>query len=297
MTDNRPAAHRLVLGTAQMGLRYGVANRHGKPDAGAVTEILSHARAAGVTTLDTATAYGDAETVLGRAGLAGWQVITKIPSLNTLAPADAGRVARETVQRSCDRLGVAQLHAVLLHDAGDAIGPAGPVLAETLAALQADGTVAHTGLSIYGGQELGELPVGYAPQIIQAPLNLLDQRLLRTGVAARLKQQGCALHARSLFLQGLLLMAPARRPVRFRPWADALARFDARVASLGTDALALCLGFALSAPDIERLVVGVESAAQLDGIIAALARAPAAPDLSDLDSDDPELTDPRRWTQ
>ncbi len=137
---------------------------------------------------------------------------------------------------------------------------------------------------------------GYSPKIVQGPLNVLDQRLLHHPTTKSLQKCGGALHARSLFLQGLLLMAPRNRPARFVPWAKALERFDARVASLGTDPLALCLGFALSTPIVARLVVGVETPSQLNGIVDALKRAPCVAELSDLACDDPDLLEPRRWT-
>ena len=95
---------RLALGTAQFGLSYGVANRGGQVDSRAVSAILARAAAAGVDTLDTAVSYGESEAVLGRAGVRGWKVVTKLPGL----PPDVRDVAAWVdgqVRGSLDRLG------------------------------------------------------------------------------------------------------------------------------------------------------------------------------------------------
>lgn len=72
-------SRRLALGTAQFGMRYGVANRVGQVPAGEARRILERARTAGMDTLDTAAAYGASETLLGSVGVADWIVVTKLP--------------------------------------------------------------------------------------------------------------------------------------------------------------------------------------------------------------------------
>lgn len=287
-------ASRLILGTAQLGLIYGVANRSGQPDAGMVAEILAQARSAGINTIDTAAAYGDAEKVLGQAGLDGWRVITKLPPMGREEPTFVAENVRNAILASRERLGLRTIHAVLLHDATDATGPAGSTILETMSALRTEGVVEKIGISIYRSDDLEGLSSDHLPQIVQGPLNPLDQRLLSSGAILRLANSGTAFHARSLFLQGLLLMSPQDRPARFAPWADALQRFDSRSVALDIDPLALCIGFALAAPGVDQLVVGVETARQLKDIVSAVARAPA-PDLTDLACEDPALLEPRYW--
>jgi hypothetical protein len=100
---------------------------------------------------------------------------------------------------------------------------------------------------------------------------------------------------RSAFLQGLLLMPPETRPARFDRWQSIFQRWDAYLAQSGGDALAACLRFTMSNPAIARVVVGVETAAQLREIIAASKRALLPPPPPDLYTDEPDLILPSRW--
>jgi aryl-alcohol dehydrogenase-like predicted oxidoreductase len=70
---------RVALGTAQFGMRYGIANRSGQVSLQEVEAILERAQSAGVQVLDSAAAYGDCEKRLGEIGIGGWRVVSKLP--------------------------------------------------------------------------------------------------------------------------------------------------------------------------------------------------------------------------
>ena len=72
---------KLALGTAQFGLEYGIANQAGPVPLDEVKNIIRHAALRGIDTLDTAIAYGESESALGKVGVNGWNVITKLPAL------------------------------------------------------------------------------------------------------------------------------------------------------------------------------------------------------------------------
>ena len=284
---------RLVLGTAQMGMTYGVANRHGQPDPAQAAHILEMAIQAGLTMLDTAVAYGESERVLGQAGVAGWQVITKIPSLAGAGVQAAARLD-EIVAQSLSRLGLDRLHGVLLHDAHDLARPGGAALAQALYRLKRQGLTDNIGLSVYRPSDL-ELCSGLLePDIVQAPLNLLDQRVLAGDWAKELVARGAELHVRSVFLQGLLLMEPSERPGWFSRWAEPLGRFDRLVAAYGGDPLEVCLGFVKAQTAVSRIVVGVETTAQLAAVIQAYDRAEIV-SATDLACGDLNLIEPVHW--
>src|SRR5262245_15412125 len=57
---------KIVLGTAQFGMAYGIANAKGQVPEGEVSKILKLAYAKGIKRLDTASAYGQSEEVIGR---------------------------------------------------------------------------------------------------------------------------------------------------------------------------------------------------------------------------------------
>jgi aryl-alcohol dehydrogenase-like predicted oxidoreductase len=289
--DRVPPAARLALGTAQLGMAYGVANRTGQLSHDGARALLTRARGRGVRTLDTAIAYGESEARLGAIGVGEWEVISKLPGLPAGVPAVEGWV-RAAVAESARRLHVPRLYALLLHRPQDLLGPDGPALQRALRAVQADGLVGKLGVSVYDPAELAPLTGTGLVEIIQAPMNLLDRRLVRSGWLQRLHDAGTEVHVRSVFLQGLLLMRP--RPARFAAWNDLWTRWDAWQATANVPALRACLHFVFSFPEIARVVVGVDHVTQLDEIIDAIEHpAPAWPD--EVWTDDVGLLNPSRW--
>ncbi|WP_153115182.1 aldo/keto reductase [Rhodocyclus tenuis] len=284
---------RLALGTVQFGLDYGVANRDGRPALDEVARILEAAAESGIDTLDTAIAYGESEARLGAIGVAGWKIVTKLPA----APADctdlAGWVVAE-VEASLRRLRVDRVHAVLLHRPEQLLGTSGPELIVGLQRLKNDGLAAKTGVSIYAPDELDALFAMSKPDLVQSPLSLFDHRLLRSGWIERLGARGVEVHTRSAFLQGLLLLDASARPAYFNRWQPLWQAWDDWLRATRLSPLQACVRYALSVGGSDRVVVGVDSVAQLRQIVAASEEGaippPAWPDI-----DDADLLNPAHW--
>lgn len=284
---------KLALGTVQFGLDYGVANAGGRTSRDEVVRILECAKIAGIDTLDTAAAYGECEQVLGGVGVVGWKVISKAPPL----PNDSvnGREwVLEHIRQSLKRLRIERLEGVLLHNAGDLLKTQGANIAAGLQQAKTEGLVGKVGYSIYSPQLLDELLTVMPPDLIQAPFNIFDQRLARSGWLDRLAGDGVEVHVRSIFLQGLLLMARDKRPAYFGQWRELWSRWDALVEGQGSSALSLCLGFVKTQPAISRIVVGVDNRIHLEQLLA-IWKAAAAMDGADLFCDDPLLVEPSNW--
>lgn len=284
---------KLALGTAQLGLDYGVANTTGKISPDEARAIMACARESGVGMLDTAVAYGDSEARLGQLGVAGFEVVSKLPAV----PDDVGDVRAWVfglVRQSLDLLQTPRLYGLLLHRPIQLTESRGSEIAEALAAVKAEGLVLKTGVSIHVPSALDALYPTYRPDIVQAPLNLFDTRLVQSGWTRRLHADGVELHVRSIFLQGVLLMPPAERPERFARWAEHFALYDAWMNAHGKDATDVCVGYALSFPEVARVIVGVDTAAQLRRIVAAT-RTDAMEYPASLGSPDPDLLNPLVW--
>jgi aryl-alcohol dehydrogenase-like predicted oxidoreductase len=284
---------RFALGTAQFGLDYGVANRTGQVGQSEVAAILNRAAAAGIDTLDTAIAYGQSEACLGKAGMTGWRVITKLPPL----PPDIASVSQwidDQIGGSLRRLGIAQLEAVLLHSSRDLLGPHCDGYLRTLTHVKSAGLTRALGVSIYEPAELDDLWPIWRPDIVQAPCNVLDRRLIRSGWLERLTRHGVRVHVRSAFLQGLLLMPPERRPDGFEPWSAILNRWTAWCNERGVSALQGALAFVRNLNGVEFVVVGVDAVQQLQQILA-LSTVNEPPPPEDIFSEDRNLIDPSRW--
>jgi len=153
----------------------------------------------------------------------------------------------------------------------------------------------------YGGRSLGasDDPVGVArrfkPDLLQAPASLLDQRLLLDGSLMAVREMGIEVHLRSIFLNGLLFLPPDRVPAQLKGAAGRLSRARRMIAEGRSDPLQAALGFALSRPEADAVIVGASSAAELSAVIAAASSPPPDLDWDEMAIDDPIALDPDRW--
>ena len=286
---------KLALGTAQFGLEYGIANQAGPVPLDEVKNIIRHAALRGIDTLDTAIAYGESESALGKVGVNGWNVITKLPALPG-ASVDVASWVKTQIECSLSRLGVSQLHCVLLHRPDDLLNTNGQQLYKALQQLKAEGIARKIGVSIYGPEELDRLTGEMHFDVVQAPLNILDRRLVDSGWARRLKRQEIEVHVRSAFLQGLLLMPPDQRPKKFTRWTAVWSEWSRWLVATGLMPMQACLGYVLSIDEVDKIVVGVDSLKQLKEILDAshseLSSLPDWPQPIDM-----SLINPGLWSQ
>ncbi|HEY3145182.1 MAG TPA: aldo/keto reductase [Dongiaceae bacterium] len=261
----------LVLGGAQFGMAYGIANRAGKPDDHELQAIIDLAERAGVSHLDTAAGYGDSEARIG-AALASdspLSIVTKLPPslLDGQPPAsEAEQRVHVAIDRSLWLLQRPRLEAVLLHRFEHYGGVHGAIW-QTLLSLKNDGKIGRIGASVYQPEELAALLQDPDVGLVQIPFNILDRRWLepaiQRAVAAR---PDVVLHGRSALLQGLLTVDdPVQWPIADRDLARrCIGPLQDLVKDLGRESLIdLCLAYARAQPWLAGVVVGAETAAQM----------------------------------
>jgi len=287
------------LGTVQFGLDYGISNPRGQVPEDEVARILQVARRAGVQVLDTAFEYGSSEEVLGRHLTVAdrFRIVTKTPGVRSAhVSTDDARRLRTSFLLSLKRLGRAQVYGLLAHHAPDLLAEGGQILYAEMAALKREGLVQKIGASVYTGRQLDALLSRFAIDLVQLPLNVLDQRLLADGTLGRLRAAGVEIHARSVFLQGLLLMEPGRLDTRFSTVKDHLSQYHAFLGRAGVDPVRAALGFVASVPEVDQIIVGVVDAEQLQQVLDAAARPPLdASELACFAWHDESILDPSRW--
>jgi aryl-alcohol dehydrogenase-like predicted oxidoreductase len=284
---------RLALGTVQFGLRYGVNNSSGQVSRDDARSILKLASVNGIDTLDTAIAYGDAETCLGEIDVHKFKLVTKLPRL----PEDCSDVddwVQMQMDASLSRLGVKNVDGLLIHHADQLLGANGSTLYKALMKLKDKGQAQKIGVSIYAPSDLDSLLPRYCFDLVQAPFNLVDRRLYTSGWLQRLNDLGIEIHTRSAFLQGLLLMNKGDIPSKFLVWNDLWRLWQLWLANHGDLAIEACLAYPLSFSKIDRVIVGVDSPSQLEQIINAT-RQPLISELPDLQCDDEFLINPANW--
>lgn len=286
---------RIALGTAQFGLTYGIANTIGQVSRQETASIISLAKQRGINTLDTAITYGESESVLGDVGVSDWQIISKLPAVPD-SEINVARWVERQVSGSLQRLKVDRLHALLLHRPGQLLEHRGGELYRALVALRHEGVVEKIGISIYEPTELDQLMPSMRFDLVQAPFNILDCRMVDSGWIERLSHMGCELHVRSVFLQGLLLMDPANRPPQFNKWQRIWASWHTWLQEFGLTPLQACLRHALTMQGISRIVLGIDSSIQLKEVLLALdGDLPPLPD--ELKNCDPMLLNPALWNK
>jgi aryl-alcohol dehydrogenase-like predicted oxidoreductase len=305
---------RLVLGTAQLGMPYGVANTHGRPSLQEAWAMLTLALDSGIRTLDTAAAYGEAEATIGRylrerIGRVREPVgrdlrehsspppIAIVTKLTLGADADPSAV-RAALAASRSRLGVAPA-AVLLHDPSLLAHWRGP-LGRALRECRAEGLVGAIGVSVYTPEQFAaalELP---ELDLVQAPFSVLDRRLEQTGLLAAAHARRVGVLLRSVFLQGLLTMQSAAHPAWLHFAAAPLRAWQETCTRHRVEPHRAALRFVLARTAPARVLVGCETQTQLRQLLT-IACGPDLPrelteELEQLASDDARLLDPRRWS-
>ena len=273
---------KLVLGTAALGLPYGLpAKSGGVPELiseAAAIALVHAALAAGITTFDTAPAYGVAEERLGRALAGAGAVWTKLGHDRDWSGIDA------SLDRSCARLGRHRLDLMQVHNWSPTLDSDG-----VLDALARDPRIAAVGCSTYGVDDARSAVRDGRFAVVQVEWNLLNQEVI-AAVGAEARQRGVRLAVRSVLLQGVLTAKPLPPHLA----GLALARVAAAAAAdrAGLTLPAYAIAAACGHPHIERVLIGLDSPAQLATALAGAAH-PVAVDPA-LHVGGP-LTDPRTW--
>ena len=289
VTDPRA---KLGLAAGHFGLDFPVANPRGRPVEAEVGDMLQIAGRSGVAVLDTALGSGRTERVIGEL------LPRPCPFRVTVKTARCDRGpdhVEAEARKSLTRLGLQKAHAIVMEQAGDLFSPQGPAVWARMRQLRDEGLFDRIGISVYASDD----PVGIArrfrPDIIQAPVSLLDQRLLMNGALPELAEMGLEVHLRSIFLQGLLFLPPDRVPTALQSASRGLSRVRRMIAEGRSDPLQAALGFALARPEASAVIVGVTTAAELQAVVAAAASPPPDLDWDEMALDDPTALDNGRW--
>jgi aryl-alcohol dehydrogenase-like predicted oxidoreductase len=261
---------KIGLGTVQFGQNYGVSNKQGITTEDNVREILAFAWENGVTLLDTATLYGASEEVIGRSipPHAAFKIVTKTPIFQkTKIEKKDAVILKDTFRSSLDKLRQPNLYGLLVHHAVDVLKDGGQYLWEGMQDLKKMGFVQKIGNSLYSPLELKRFLEKYTPDVIQAPVNVFDQRMIQNGHLQHLNGLGVEIHSRSVFLQGLLLMLPEELQVHFHSIRNLLLQYREAMQKQDINPLEAALTFVCQQPEIDYVIVGINNQAHLKEIL------------------------------
>lgn len=282
--DYRNGNPKLGLGCSQLGLDQPPSAPRGRPPEREAADAMQIAARAGLAVLDAQVSFGRAETVIGN--------LMPRPSpfrvmIKAVRPDKGPDNLEDEARAALRRLRLDKADTLMVQTAGDLFSPQGPAMWDRMKAMRDEGLFDKIGVSVFASDD----PVGIArrfrPDVIQAPVSLLDQRLIVSGALNEIAGMGIEVHLRSIFLQGLLFLPPDHMPQSLRSSAGPLSRVRRLIAEGRSDPLQAAIWFALSRPEARHVIVGVASAAELQAVIAAAGSAPP-----DLDWDEMALEHP-----
>lgn len=241
---------KLALGTVQFGTHYGISNKSGQTTQKEAKKIFDFASKNGIDLLDTASAYGNSEEVLGKCGVERFKVVSKF-----LLTQDEQDIETQ-LNKSLRNLKVKKLYGYLAHRPMQVIN--NPELWQKLKQLKEQGKVDKIGFSFNEVREADEmLEKGFLPDLIQVPYNYLDNRFENQMID--LKNQGCEIHTRSAFLQGLFFMDPAA----INSFFDEAKPILVEMQKWGHELPGMLLNYCISKPFIDKVVIGLNNVSQL----------------------------------
>lgn len=283
----------LVLGTANFASAYGLLHETG-PDETAIEQIIGTFFDAGQTLIDTAPAYGASEKILGRFAPNTAKYISKIPSISL--DQEPNIFISQLCKKTLSNLATRSLYGLLLHDPLQLLRPNAQAVADALTEIKSQGIATKIGVSVYNFEQM-KLALRYMkPDIIQAPVNLLDRTFCSSEISALAVDQGIEFHARSIYLQGVLLKKLDELPIFFSEWQeqwDAIHRWAKDY--FDNDIPRACFEIVRRFPHIFGTVIGVRSEQELSRTLAYLQEAESDLPLPSSGVHDERIINPTFW--
>ena len=285
---------KLAIGTAQLGLRYGLFKK--KMKLNEIRKIKNFLLKSKIDFIDTAISYGSSEKLIGKNFSNQFKIITKIkisPSKEKLKD----QVLKK-IQTSLKNLKTKQIYGLLIHDYKDLYGRRGKYYLKLLKDLKKKKIIKKLGISIYDPQELNRIYKFFKPDIVQAPLSVFDQRLKNSGWLDKLNKSKVEIQVRSCFLQGLLINYINNSKIKrtFKSYQNILDQWFSWCQINKISPLMACLSFVKQQKKVDYIVVGFDSLSQLKKIVLNFNKKSKLIPYK-FNNDNLDLIDPRNWNK
>lgn len=288
--------NKLILGTVQLGLNYGINNSKGKPTLKNAFQILNTAFDNGIKILDTAEAYGNSQEVIGlfhkKYPKKHFKIITKVApnTINT----ETDLISQ--IKKNCKQLNVEMLYAYMFHHYNVLIE--NKTIYQNLIDTKEKGLIQKIGISLYTNIEIEDIISNYPEfDIIQIPFNLFDNESQRKEVILKARKKGIEIHTRSAFLQGLFFMDIKKLPFSLNTLKDDLKQLALLQEKHKLDTTTLALQYVLQKTYIDNVVIGVDSEKQLLANLDVVNKNYKIPhqEIDAIDIENKELLNPSNW--
>ncbi len=250
----------IIIGTAKFGLPYGLNQNKKKLKKKDIFKLLDFAKKNGISSIDTAINYGESEKVLGEFGMHNWRVITKLPTIkesNIL----------ELIFNSLKNLKIEKIDTLLFHDPKQMISSKGKSIFDEVIQIKKCGLVKKIGFSVYSPIEIRKILNKFEFDVLQCPYNIIDRRVEKSGILKILRKKKIEIHARSIFLKGLLLINQKKIPKKFQKWQNIWRNWYNFLEKNNLSPTDACANFAFSNKFIDKFVIGFDNYKQISNLI------------------------------
>jgi aryl-alcohol dehydrogenase-like predicted oxidoreductase len=285
--------NKIILGSANFEQPYGVKKNFIKK--GEIKKLFNLASKNKIKTIDTSPLYNKSEKIIGLLNNNRFKIISKVPKIpKNIKKKNIKKWLKQRVMISLKNLKIKRLEYLLLHNANSLISKNGDEIYKSIKSMKTNKLTNNIGISIYDFNILDKILKKFKFDLIQVPLNILDQRLVKTKWLKKLKEKNIKVHVRSIFLQGILLMNHNRLPKELKKLSKNWMIWENWLKENELNPLQACLSFVLSYRTLDGIVVGSNSANQLDQILK-LKRIKSNFLLPNLNIKNQKLIDPREW--
>ena len=286
----RSLQNKLIIGTVQFGLNYGINNMSGQVSIDEADKILALAKKANVCFIDTSSAYGNSEKILGTIldnYPRSFNVISKYPQ--------SDKSVYDMFKESLKQMKQSRLYGYLVHHFD--FYKKNPSIWDSFLRLKEQKLVQKIEFSIYHIEELEFLLNNKVKfDLVQFPYNIFDRQF--APYLSILKNLGVEIHTRSVFLQGLFFKEILSLPQKLLPLKSHLNELHKYCDAHSISIEKLALGFVTSNPLIDKVLIGVDGIKQFEKNIAICNYCISDKDasfVSSIDVTEKNLLNPVNW--
>ena len=260
---------KIIIGTAQFGRNYGVTNFSGRTRLSELKKIINESYKNNINFFDTAPSYGDAEEKLGRCLKKSSNIVTKLIGVSDKQINERSlKKIRVHFYKSLKNLNLNRIYGVLIHSTNDIYKKNFKLIVDFLKDLKKRKLIKKIGISIYEKKDFDQTLKIFKPDIVQLPINIADQRLLDKNFLKEIKRKNIEIHARSIFLQGILISKKNKLPPSLKKsYQEYYLDFHNKLKEKRITAIEACLYFISSIKEIDKIVIGVDTLSQLKEIL------------------------------
>jgi len=284
--------NKIILGSANFNQTYGIRKNSIKKND--IKKLFNLAIKNKIKLIDTSPSYNESEKIIGKLNNKRFKIISKIAKLpKNIKKVEIKKKLRENVIISLRKLKIKKFECLLLHNANSLLSKNGNEIYKSLQDIKKIGLTKKIGISIYDYKTLGKILNRYKIDLIQAPLNILDQRLITTGWQKKIKKKNIEIHVRSIFLQGTLLIKKSKLPKNLKKFKKEWSAWEKWISENKVNPLHVCLLFILNQSKLDGIVLGCDNINQFKQILKIKKRKFLMPKFNIRNI---KLIDPRKWS-